>query len=110
MSLFGGTTGWERFSAVFIDIVTSLGSWLLNVSALIGAYEVSRALLSVPTLRDNAAQSFVVVGTMVVVSWMVFVGVLVVAYKWVVVGNLQHMGTEKDLVKGGEEWFPVVNR
>lgn len=102
VGLLGGTTGCERMYAVFMDGVSSLGSWLLSGLALIGTFEVSRALLSVPELRESAAQAFLVVGTTVAISWIMLVTVLVVAYKWIVVGNLRDMGTERVTAKRGE--------
>lgn len=101
VGLLGGAKGREDIHAVFVDVISSVGSWLVNGLALVGAYEVSQVLLRVPALRDNAVQAFLVVGTAVAIAWMVLVAVLVVMYKWIVIGNLRHMSTGKEAPKGG---------
>lgn len=104
VGLLGGAKGRADIYAVLVDVISSVGSWLLNGLAMIGAYEVSQVLLRVPALRDNPVQAFLVVGTTVVIAWMVLVAVLVVVYKWIVIGNLRHMSNGKETLQRGAEY------
>lgn len=92
-TMAGSVTKREASQALLVDAACTLAVWGMNVVAWVGTYEVIHALSSISLLEGHRDVRLVVTGTVGVMVWMLLVSMLMVAFKWAVIGSFRTLAS-----------------
>ena len=72
-----------------VDLLCTVGAWIVNASAMIASFEVAEFAASLSAYDDNFSTRAVVLWSVTAVAWAAATSILVAVFRWAIKGNLR---------------------